>query len=188
MYLDQMGLVKETEDRVVLEIKSTISSVGRANYEGTVILTIPKKLLLNVYGRKSLVFCDRDYPFGRLFTRTFAGNIFPNGLKKYHFGMMPGRYYYKDGILHFDVDLEPAKKQSSSIMFYADSALHSYIGSRDTTKTATVFQFGETNLHGLIVSLDDVVGIGKLPQWSGYEDFVKNMEYYSSIFTKSTAS
>jgi len=200
MNLNEMGLVKESRDSVTLEVNTLISSTGRANREGTIVLTIPRKLLLDVYGQKSFIFNDFDFPFGKELTLTVASLVFPELEKRLfgvmpdsyyhkkgtnrHFGVMPGSYYYKNGIMYFDVDLEPAVHQSTSVLLYSDSELRGYIGSRDTTKAATVFQFGSANLYGLIVPLDEIVGIGGLFQDGGYEIALKKMGYSVSRYIK----
>ena len=156
-----MGLVKKSENNWILQFFSTVASSCQKNREDKMTLTIPEELLTNVDGKPSIVF-NGKYPFGKTFTEKIAKSVFQRYWDQHLFGLFPGVYYYASDGLHFDAHSKPADQGSYSILFYSNAKTLNYIGSRNPIKTTIAFQFGDAELYGLLLPLDETVGVGDL--------------------------
>ena len=176
MHFSNMGLLEKSDKGWTLETYSIVSSAGLRNRKSRIIINIPAELLMEVDGEKTLFFGKSELPYGRKFTNRIAQAVFQRDWDRHSYGLMPGEYYYLDDGLHFDAHLKPNEQGSSSILFYSDMTMQCYVGSRNPVKMTISFQFGDANLYGLILPLDEVVGIGDLFHNEGVVSMRQNME------------
>lgn len=139
-----------------LMTEGEISSFGCRDRVEKIHLDIPSVLLPDIGGDVIWPLGSSvRKPYGRELTKRIAASVFHKDFDDTAYGIIPGKYYFEDGGIRFEAELDPLMDSVEAVLFYANRNMKSHA----SPNGLTCFNFGDTGFYGLVLPISRLVDI-----------------------------